>query len=284
MTNPTETASSTPGAVLKRCREYHGLTLEDAAETTKIGISYLRALEGDQIREFPNLTYLKGFLRIYATYLGLNPDDMSRMYDKANAPEPGDTLAAPPGPDAKKHSTKRLAYLQKLVLPAFLLLLILVTATFFKRPPHDPIRPEKQPSPSAPVAALLPVQPIFSSARLPKPLPLPAENRTKELTDEEKVEESLPLTKQPVDTVKGFILKIRVTLNGTLNASVDGSAPQRYELTTGDVIEWKADKTVALDVSDAGGIDIELNGKPHKALGPAGKAVYVEFDSDGIKP
>ena len=65
VTSPPEFTSGSPGAVLRRCREYHGITLEEASETTKIGISHLKALEDDQIREFANQAYLKGFLRIY---------------------------------------------------------------------------------------------------------------------------------------------------------------------------------------------------------------------------
>jgi len=87
-----------------------------------------------------------------------------------------------------------------------------------------------------------------------------------------------------VDTAKGFILKIMVTHNGSMTVTVDGSTPQDYELTVGDIIEWKAEKTIALDVSNAGGIELELNGKPYKQLGPSGKPVYVELNSDGIKP
>ena len=64
-------STSSPGAILRRCREYHGISLDEAAEATKIGVAYLAALEGDQINEFASLAYLKGFLRIYATISGL---------------------------------------------------------------------------------------------------------------------------------------------------------------------------------------------------------------------
>ena len=90
--------------------------------------------------------------------------------------------------------------------------------------------------------------------------------------------------KKPADTGKGFILKIKVTQNGNLHAVVDGTVAQPYELTVGDVIEWKAEKSVALDLSNAGGVDVELNGKPLKQLGPPGKPAYVVLDADGIKP
>ncbi|MDO9308706.1 MAG: DUF4115 domain-containing protein [Deltaproteobacteria bacterium] len=283
LTTPTETTGNSPGAILKRCREYHGLSLENASETTKIGISYLRALEEDQIREFANLTYLKGFLRIYAAYLGLNSDDMARMYDKQQGikdEQAGTDTKAP----EKIRPARRLASLQKLALPALLLLLILIIAVFFKRPPSEPPRTVQPVATATPAMTNIPVQPIRSSARVVSTPPKATEPRAESVPDNVSTEDK-PLTpSQPAEVGKGFILKIMVTKNGSLTVTVDGSTPQIYELTVGDVIEWKAEKTIALDVSNADGIEVELNGKPYKQLGPSGKPVYVEFNSDGIKP
>jgi hypothetical protein len=92
------------------------------------------------------------------------------------------------------------------------------------------------------------------------------------------------VSKRPADGAKGFILKIKVTQNGTLAAAVDDSGPQQYELTSGDIIEWKAERKVTLELSNAGGVEVELNGKPYKALGLPGKPAYIELDADGIKP
>ena len=282
VTNPSESSSNSPGAILKRCREYHDLTLEDASETTKIGISYLKALEEDQIREFANLTYLKGFLRIYASYLGLNSDDMARMYDKlhgAKDQESGSDVNA----IRKDRPARRMVSLQKLALPAFLLLLILITATFFKRSPSAPVIPPQPIVAVAPAVTTVPVQQILSSAKTVTTPPEIAESRAERLPKAAITDEAPSHSKQPADSARGFILKIRVTQNGSMTVTVDGSAPQNYELAVGDIIEWKAENTVALDVSNAGGIDVELNGKPYKPLGPSGKPLYVELDADGVK-
>lgn len=106
-----ETLGGSPGAILRRCREFHGITLEETSETTKIGISYLKALEDDQIREFANQAYLKGFLRIYATFLGLNSDDIARMYAKlfgvqSEKPDPSRTSATSLRPPRRLISLK----------------------------------------------------------------------------------------------------------------------------------------------------------------------------------
>lgn len=277
-----ETMGGSPGTVLRRCREFHGITLEEASEATKIGISYLKALECDQIREFANQAYLKGFLRIYATYLGLNSDDVARMYGKLfgvpdDKPDPVRASAAP------TRQPRRLISLKKLLFPALLLAMILITATFFNRPPPPLVR---QPQPVAVVAPPPPiaaVQTVQSSVRVKKaerdiPPPVPELLPTEPSGSEEPV-----VAARPAETAKGFILKIKVTQNGTLTATVDDSGSQQYELEVGDVIEWKADKKVTLELSNAGGVDVELNGKPYKSLGPSGKPVYIELDASGVK-
>ncbi len=277
-----ESPGGSPGSILRRCREFHGITLEEASETTKIGISHLKALEEDQIREFANQAYLKGFLRIYATYLGLNSDDVARMYDKlfgvqVGKPYPAGTSTTPARP------LRRLISLKKLLLPAILLAVILITATFFKRPPPPLVR-EPQPVPAdVPSGLNAAVQMAQSSARVRKPGQDVIPKKTEiPLTEAPEAEKKMT-EKHPAGVTRGFILKIKVTQNGSLTATVDGSGSQRYDLTIGDVIEWKAEKKVTLELSNAGGVNVELNGTPYKSLGPPGEPVYVELDADGVK-
>jgi hypothetical protein len=82
---------------------------------------------------------------------------------------------------------------------------------------------------------------------------------------------------------KGFILKVKVTQNGTLNATIDGASPQQYDLTVGDIIEWKAEKIASLELSNSGGVEVEVNGKPYKSLGTPGKPTYIELDADSLR-
>lgn len=281
VTSSPENLGGSPGAILRRCREFHGITLDEASKTTKIGISHLKALEDDQIREFANRAYLKGFLRIYATYLGLNSDDIARMYDKlfgvqSDKPNPVRPPAPPPRP------MRHLGSLKKMLFPALLLVVILITATFFKRPPPPLVR---QPQPAAVVAPPRQnsaVQMVQSSVRVSKAEQYIPATKTVKRPTEPPDSENTVASKRQVDAVKGFILKIRVTQNGTLTSTVDGSGPQEHELTIGDVIEWKAEKKVTLELSNAGGVEVELNGKPYKSLGVPGKPAYVELDADGV--
>ncbi len=276
-----EMGAGSPGSILRRCREFHNLTIEEASEATKIGVSHLQALEDDRIGDFANQAYLKGFLRIYSTYLGLNSEDIARMYAKLFGPQ--GNKADPAGISPPSHRPRRrLISLKKLLLPAFLLALILITATFFKPSPPPLVR---QPQPAVivvPPVPASPVQTVQSSVRNRKREPdIPAPKVEKLPTVRVAVEKNTPSEKSAV-AANGFIIKIKATHNGTLMVTVDDSPAQPYELTTGDVIEWKAEKKVALELSNSGRIDVELNGKPYKSLGATGKPVFVEIDANSI--
>lgn len=68
------------GKVLKNIRELKGIKLEEISKKTKIGMAYLKAIEEDDYKAFPAEIFLKGFLKSYAKYLGLDPEEIARNY------------------------------------------------------------------------------------------------------------------------------------------------------------------------------------------------------------
>src|SRR6266511_313549 len=60
------------GNSLREARLRQGLDFPEIEQGTKIRAKYLRALEDEQFEVLPAQTYVKGFLRSYAEYLGLD--------------------------------------------------------------------------------------------------------------------------------------------------------------------------------------------------------------------
>ena len=60
------------GSSLREARLRQGLDFPELEQATKIRGKYLRALEDEQFDVLPAQTYVKGFLRNYAEYLGLD--------------------------------------------------------------------------------------------------------------------------------------------------------------------------------------------------------------------
>ena len=70
----------TIGALLKERRKERKLTLGQISEITKIRSEYLKALEESNYDSFPSEVYLKGFLKNYAKFLGINTERALAMY------------------------------------------------------------------------------------------------------------------------------------------------------------------------------------------------------------
>ena len=63
----------TPGTILRQKREEKKLTLDQVFQGTKIRINYLQAIENDQLGTIPSLAQARGFIRLYASFLDLDP-------------------------------------------------------------------------------------------------------------------------------------------------------------------------------------------------------------------
>lgn len=74
----------TIGLLLKEKRKEQKLELKQISEITRISVLYLAALEEGQYNIFQSEVYLKGFLKNYAKYLGINTEKALAMYRREN--------------------------------------------------------------------------------------------------------------------------------------------------------------------------------------------------------
>jgi cytoskeletal protein RodZ len=87
------------GEMLQLARERKGVDLYRAERDTKIRLRYLAALEDGDFDELPGAVYTKGFLRNYAIYLGLDPEDLlERWHDEMAALHSTERVVVAPPP------------------------------------------------------------------------------------------------------------------------------------------------------------------------------------------
>ena len=69
------------GTLLREAREAKGVTLADVQEATRINSRYIEALEEGQYDILPSEVHVRGYLRNYARYLGLDPKPLLDRYE-----------------------------------------------------------------------------------------------------------------------------------------------------------------------------------------------------------
>ena len=264
------------GLYLRQSRESQGISLEDAARVTRIGKNYLSALEDDRYDILPNPAYTKGFLRVYANYLGLSGDKAVSMYEKAVILSIQET----PGYSidmrhAGNGGFSGVSGQRRWVIPVLLLALIIVASYLFRDRESAKMNGTETIPVSQPAGAkTVPVQQIRSSA---------ARESFQEAGRKDKGKgEPNPIGSE--SQTGGIVLKMKINQDSSLNVTIDGMISQQYDLKAGDQIEWKADKVITLEVGNAGGIEAEFNGKPLKPFGQPGKSAYVVLKADGSSP
>lgn len=96
------------GARIQEIRLKKGLTLERIADDTNISVRFLAKIEADDFTGFPGEPYIVGFIKNYAEYLGLDPEEVVAAYRRKEANASTDReVAAEAGTGKAKHARAR---------------------------------------------------------------------------------------------------------------------------------------------------------------------------------
>lgn len=128
------------GSYIKGERERKGITIEEISRATNITPNVLEALESDRIEDLPALVFVKGFIRNYARYLGLDPNETIESYvnflsenrgfaSKVSVIQEGDTEVKI-GFDQNKILIRERSFNRKRLISAILLILLILLVIF----------------------------------------------------------------------------------------------------------------------------------------------------------
>lgn len=68
------------GEILRHRRESYGQDLPTVAAQLHIRLTYLRAVESGRFKDLPGMAYASGFVRSYGDYLGLDGEELVRLF------------------------------------------------------------------------------------------------------------------------------------------------------------------------------------------------------------
>jgi cytoskeleton protein RodZ len=223
----------------------------------------VEALEADRQDLLPAPVYVRGFIRAYCEQIGADTEEALRLYDEQAMPPPPltvhpSTLEAPKLPVPRRWGRGATVSAVGVVLG------IAAFALLGRRHPDAVAGRENGAVPagaSRPGPVLPPPTPVAPPTAVPAPAPppSPAAAPTEPVS-------GLP---KPADRV----LVMRATGTTWVRVQPDGGPVTEETLSPGAVREWRSAGHFRVTLGNAGGVEIELDGRALPALGSSGQVV-----------
>jgi cytoskeletal protein RodZ len=296
---PSLESEGSIGSIFRAVREFHGLDLEDLAQTTRIRRNYLAFIEDMRIEALPSRPFTIGYVRAYAQALGLDPEGAVARF-KQDAPDEDEPLRAPVG--VRREGDPRLMLIAAgaaVVVAGVVLWNIAQRAVVAQAPAPPPIV-------AAPVVAgkSLAAAPAPGPLALGAPLPAPPESTTPKPYVTPGLEapsgspdassspadaaiaeaDAPPAVFTPKGTVYGAVADpAAITLQARRAVLVvihgaDGSVYFARQLAAGEAFRAPPIHGLSADVSDPSSIDVYVGGAFKGAL-PNAKMTLSDLDA-----
>lgn len=232
------------GEKLREARESMGYSLDYIEDETKIRKLYIDALEQETFEVLPPRVYATGFVRRYAKFLGLNPDEMVAQFQ--SLAYFGESLHEEPAPIKQKEVDIGFHIPYRNILAGIVFLIIAIWAGKLVLG--------------------------YITGRIDVP--------DQQAAVPPKVEEPVKPTPPPVTKVKKALVLIEARQDCWLNVVVDGKTVFTKTIKAGDKHEFEGKESVYIKAGNAGGIDITFNGKKVGPIGGNWEVTEKEFKAE----
>jgi cytoskeletal protein RodZ len=257
------------GQELKKERESRSISLDEMASSTKIVGRYLVALEEDRLDTMPGGFFVKGIIRSYAKYLGLDENAILEKYREAGL------LEEPPARQFKEESPEGAPGEKSRVsfwaVVAAAIIVLIVALIFLLRPR----RPGPGAAPTKAATVLSQAQPSTSPPAQKPDAALPekpaSENASQPASEPAAQPPSAPVSQPSQVELKGLTMDISFQEETWLQIYTDGNFKLGGLFPAGQTARVQAAKEILLYVGNAGGMTFLLNGSPAKILGRSGE-------------
>ena len=285
------------GEYFRLVRETKRLSMDEVAMKTRIHPEFLKALEEENFAKLPDQVFVKGFVRSYARSLGLEEEEAIRRFDESagafySKQDEREKLRVRQAEDARRRKANKKAVMAAAGVALLLLALLFTREQSAVSPDRSGgseggRRPAVLPLPIKPVDAAVkerpregssevpPVQDFFQKA--PDLSPAGAASAVPEKLPLQPALPFLPLSEIPSIGEPAVSERLHLELQALeltwVLVQVDEGQPQEVLLKRGDRARWSANDKFILTLGNAGGVQVEMNGKPQGPFGPTGKVV-----------
>lgn len=228
------------GIELKRERELRGITLQEISDTTKINLRYLRDLEEDRLDNLPGSFFIKGIIRSFAKYIGLDENTILNSYYESELLREQEKKVQEKESQKTQYilpiKVKRILYSISLFL-ALMAVLTFIWIVFFQKNQEQKV--EETPS-------VLTIQETAPGP--PKETPI-------------------------LEEEKELILDLTFMMETWIQIYADGELVIEGLKLEGEKVQVIAKKELLIHTGNAGGISFTLNNKIGKPFGEPGAVV-----------
>jgi cytoskeletal protein RodZ len=287
------------GLLLKQAREEKGISIDTVHEMTKIPLDVLHAIEEGYTVRMVSAYYFKGFIKMYAKFLGL---DSTLVLDeplpvKAVVSEPVSVVSDPEHRKFNEYITRqsKKQMIISLILAGLFALVSLLVFLIWGNMSKNHLSPK--------VLKVNKVQKVKPSSKM-----LAAQSEDRKMLEKTKAQVRVaaspkkqdvpkvvaPISNEAVDlaaveekkvasSTNKVSLSIKSRAAGWLQVKVDGNMVFQSTLRAGAVESWQADQTIELSGKNINNLEFEVNGKVLGQLGKTDRrARRVIITKDGL--
>lgn len=275
------------GALLRKAREQRGYSLDDIQEATKIRKRYLEAIETGEYKVLPGSFYVRAFVKTYAETVGLDAEEVLRLYQK-ELPKAASLDAVVPEPRIKpkrrsvQHNDRWGKVAVSLLMWAFPILIAAVIYVYYTNTKDsDPNELGTLPPITSETAT---PSPSVSPTTTPTPTPTPTPQVSVQLTETKAGKEFYAVT-------GGHKIDIEVTgyvWLGVYEGSIaKGKGLYNKTITDKDLpvtLSYDLDRQLYVNAGRADRIKITIDGVPFDDGDKATPGRFVFTPAEGEAP
>jgi cytoskeletal protein RodZ len=289
------------GEWLRQRREELGISLEQAEADTRIRLRYLEALESEEYDALPDPVVGRGFLRNYASYLDLDPQEAADRFSQKVAPPQPESLAVE-GPTPFTTGIFRPLSLHEMpgrrsrwiwIAGLALLLVAALAALGWWGYPYLSGWLDRDEAAESTVAAtrtpLTTTESLATATRTPSVTvavtkettgtPATSTPTARVTRTPTRTPSPSPTSSPPVYT--GIFLELVFSDTSWIQVTVDGVREFQGELESDTYRSWYGEERIELRIGNAGAVLVTVNGQYLGALGAEGEVIDRVFEKVG---
>lgn len=284
------------GRRLRQQRESLGFSLEEVERLTRIRRHYLLAIETGDLNSLPSPVQGRGMVHNYATFLGLDPDEVLLRYaDGLQA-----RLAERRGRSSAKPTTRGTAPARRIILPRLIpidyllgggLAIVMVgfivwaalrlTAIYSVEEPQATIPSIVDALLASPdnVPSITPLLEVALSTGTPEVVVEPVQ------TDEpggQETQEITPTAVDKTDLSAPVVINITVLHRAWMRVTIDGEIEFEGRVLPGNAFTFAGDDRIELLTADGSALQVSFNQTDLGVLGVYGEVVVHVFTPGGL--